>query len=125
MLWLERRAVGALTTPPGIAATDDPEATYRFVGASLAAMPRHLRLGTAALSALLGAWVRLRHGPDPDPAHLREHLTAWLHSPLGPVRQYARLLASLTLFAAEEHRDLSQGPTRRSGHPAAGYPDRL
>jgi len=125
MRWLERRAVVALTTPPGIAATDDPEAACRFVDTSLAAMPRHLRLGTAALSALLGTWIRLRHGPDPDPARLRDHLTAWLHSPVGPVRQYARLLGSLTLFAAEEHRGHTEVGTRRSGHPAMGYPDRL
>lgn len=99
MLWLEGRVVTAL-------AGDDDERTRgaitTFVGSSLAAMPQHLRLGVAMESVGLGAWVRLRHGPDPDRATIRRSLTAWEHHPVGVVRQYPRLLSSLVLFAQHE-----------------------
>jgi hypothetical protein len=102
MLWLERCALDALTVGPDGSALPARAAARTFVAGSLRAMPRHLRLGTAVLSVTLGAGVRLRHGPQPGPETVRHHLEAWLRSPVGPLRQYARLLTSLTLFAVEE-----------------------
>jgi hypothetical protein len=99
MLWLEDRVVAAL------AGEDDVRsggAISDFVGSSLAAMPQHLRLGVVVESLGLGAWVRLRHGPNPDPAAIRRSMSAWEHHPVGVVRQYPRLLSSLVIFAQQE-----------------------
>jgi len=99
MLWLERRAVTA------IAGADDVRtrgAISEFVDSSLAAMPQHLRLGVAVESVGLGAWMRLRHRPDPAPEAVRRSLAGWEHSPVGVVRQYPRLLSSLVVFAQQE-----------------------
>ena len=99
MFWLEGRVVNAL-------AGDDDHRTggaiSAFVGSSLAAMPQHLRLGVALESVGLGAWVRLRHGTNPDPAAIRHSMAGWEHHPVGVVRQYPRLLSSLVLFAQHE-----------------------
>jgi hypothetical protein len=99
MFWLEGRVVTAL-------AGDDDQRTggaiTTFVDTSLAAMPQHLRLGVALESVGLGMWVRLRHGPDPDPAAIRRSMTGWEHHPVGVVRQYPRLMSSLVLFAQHE-----------------------
>jgi hypothetical protein len=99
MFWLEGRVVDAL------AGKDDDRhdgAITAFVGSSLTAMPQHLRLGVALESVGLGTWVRLRHGPDPSPAVIRECLAGWEHHPVGVVRQYPRLLSSLVIFAQQE-----------------------
>jgi hypothetical protein len=99
MLWLERQVVAALPT------TDRPEvlASIRdFVDTSLSAMPEHLRLGVAGESVVLGAWVRLRHR-EPDAATVRRQVTSWEANPISFIRQYARLLTSLVLFAEQEH----------------------
>ena len=99
MLWLERRVVGALAGP------DDARhdgAISEFVDSSLRAMPQHLRLGVVAESLLLGAWVRLREGADPDDGAIRAHVTAWERFPIGVIRLYPKLLGSLVLFAEQE-----------------------
>jgi hypothetical protein len=99
MFWLEGRVVTAL------AGEDDRRtggAISDFVGSSLAAMPQHLRLGVALESIGLGAWVRLRHGLNPDRAAIRHSMTGWERNPIGVVRQYPRLLSSLVLFAQHE-----------------------
>jgi hypothetical protein len=99
MFWLEGRVVSAL------AGEDDDRtrgAISAFVGSSLAAMPQHLRLGVALESLGLGAWVRLRHGPNPDAAAIRRQIAGWEHHPIGVVRQYPRLLSSLVIFAQQE-----------------------
>jgi hypothetical protein len=101
MLWLEDRVVSAL------AGEDDVRtggAISAFVGSSLAAMPQHLRLGVAVESLGLGAWMRLRHGRDPDAAAIRRSISGWERNPIGVVRQYPRLLSSLVIFAQQELR---------------------
>ena len=48
------------------------------------------------------AWVRLRHR-EPDAATVRRQVTSWETNPISFIRQYARLLTSLVLFAEQEH----------------------
>ncbi len=99
MLWLERRVVMALAGP------DDERtggAITQFVGSSFDAMPQHLRLGVVGESILLGAYVRVRHGLDPDREVILASIQQWEHHPIGVIRQYARLLSSLVIFAQQE-----------------------
>lgn len=105
MLWLERQIVTAL---PSTEAPDARDAIRSFVESSLAAMPQHLRLGVAAESAALGAWVRVRGRPDP--VTLRRCLAGWETSRVSVIRQYARLLGSLVLFAEQEHLGAERRP---------------
>jgi hypothetical protein len=102
MMSFRRRLVAALL------GTIDPSArpaVEAFVEASLADMPHHLQLGIAADSLLLEFVCRATHGGlIPDDAALVEMLASWETSPLTPIRQYARLLSSLVLFADQEHR---------------------
>lgn len=97
MLAYERRVVDAFLT------SDDPErrrAVSEHAGAALAAMPEFIRLGIAGETVLLGSWSALRRRGRPiDPsAEL-----AWLEGhPVGLVRQWARALRSLVLFAEQE-----------------------
>jgi hypothetical protein len=98
MLWLERQVVAALPT------TDRPDVVGSirdFVDGSLRAMPEHLRLGIAGESVVLGAWLRLRTR-DPDVAAVRRQVGRWETSRISVIRQYARLLSSLVLFAEQE-----------------------
>jgi hypothetical protein len=99
MLWLERRVVGALAGPDD---AGHDGAISAFVDSSLRAMPAHLRVGVAAESLLLGAWVRVREGSHPAAEAVREHLAAWERFPIGVIRQYPQLLGSLVLFARHE-----------------------
>jgi hypothetical protein len=63
-------------------------------------MPGHLRLPVASASLMLGAWARL-----PAPGRTRQvALRPLEESPLGPIRQYARLMRTLALFAEHEVR---------------------
>ena len=99
MLWLERRVVTALAGP------DDARtggAISHFVDTSFQAMPQHLRLGVASESIALGAYVRLRHGAEPSRDAMKRSIAQWEHHPMGVVRQYARLLSSLVIFAQQE-----------------------
>jgi hypothetical protein len=99
MFWLEGRVVTAL-------AGDDDRRTggaiSEYVSSTLAAMPQHLRLGVVGESILLGAYVRMRHGLDPSGAAIRASIDQWEHNPIGVIRQYARLLSSLVIFAQQE-----------------------
>ena len=99
MLWLEQCVVAALAGADDLR-TDG--AISEFVRSSFAAMPQHLRLGVAGESLVLGAWVRVRHGSQPSPDSMRRALSSWEHSPVGVIRQYARLLSSLVIFAQQE-----------------------
>jgi hypothetical protein len=100
MLWFERRVVTALTRD-----LDERHRrqVFEYVDAALRSMPEYLRAGVAAESAALGALPRLRAalGRLDD-----DQVTRWLErldaSPVDPVRQFARLLSSLVLFAREE-----------------------
>jgi hypothetical protein len=99
MFWLEGRVVTAL------AGDDDVRtggAITEYVSSTLAAMPRHLRLGVVGESILLGAYVRMRHGLDPSRAAILASIDRWEHNPIGVIRQYARLLTSLVIFAQQE-----------------------
>ena len=99
MLWLERRVVTALAGP------DDDRtdgAITHFVDTSFTAMPQHLRLGVVGESIMLGTYVRLRHGPNPSRDTILQSIAKWEHSPIGVIRQYARLLSSLVIFAQQE-----------------------
>jgi hypothetical protein len=74
-----------------------------YVDGALRAMPEHLRAGVVAESLVLGAWARfLRAVGRLDDSGLGRRLEAWEASPIGPVRQYVRLLRSLVLFAEHE-----------------------
>jgi hypothetical protein len=98
MLWLEREVVASLS------ADVDPAqraAIEGYVEGVLQDMPDHLRLGVAGESVVLGAGIRLARLVGSS-----RSLEAWLETfernPIGPIRQYARLLSSLTIFAIEE-----------------------
>lgn len=80
-------------------------ATEAFIAGSLADLPQHLKIGIAVDSMLLEALTRATHGGRiPDDETLRELITTWESNPLTPIRQYARLLSSLVLFADQETR---------------------
>jgi hypothetical protein len=98
MLWLEREVVATLSAD---VEPDHREAIEAYVDGVLGDMPEHLRIGVAAESIVLGAGIRLARRIGSQ-----RSLEAWLETfernPIGPIRQYARLLASLTIFAIEE-----------------------
>lgn len=78
-------------------------ATEAFIAGSLADLPQHLKIGIALDSVLLEAVTRVTHGGRiPDDEVLRELIARWESNPLTPIRQYARLLSSLVLFADQE-----------------------
>ncbi|MGI8939373.1 MAG: hypothetical protein ACR2JF_14415 [Iamia sp.] len=100
MLWFERQLVATMTRHL------DPDGRSRvsnYVEGSLTAMPEHLRLCVGAESLALGLWARL---PGRLGGALREGSAVSLQAlelhPLNPVRQYARLMRSLVLFAEQE-----------------------
>lgn len=101
MLWLERRVVAAL------AGDVDPEqlATIeQYVDGSLRSMPELLRAGVAGESLLLGALPRLAAALGTERDDVARRLARWQRSRIDVIRQYARLLNSLTLFARQELR---------------------
>ena len=65
-------------------------------------MPEHLKIGVAADSVLLSVWARAKHPFDLTDEALLDLLEGWETSRLAPVRQYARLLGSLVIFAENE-----------------------
>jgi hypothetical protein len=100
MLWFEREVVTTLA-----ADVDDGQrsAIEEYVDGALGAMPEHLRAGVVAESLVLGAWVRLQRALGRlDRRTLDTRLEAWEASPIGPVRQYVRMMRSLVLFAEYE-----------------------
>jgi hypothetical protein len=100
MLWFERVVAGALVTNPDPAIRSSVEA---FVDGTLRDMPEPIRAGVAAESILLGAYAAaLRSTGRLDDERLRHRLDAWEGSPIGPVRQYVRMMRSLVLFAENE-----------------------
>ena len=72
-----------------------------YVDSALRALPAHLRAGVVAESLLLGAYDRVLTSL-PGRAGDGLHLEALEASPVGTVRQYARLMKSLVLFAEYE-----------------------
>jgi hypothetical protein len=101
VLGFERRVVNSLTA--GLV----PELrrpVVEYVDGAVRALPEHLRAGLAAESLLLGACDRLLAAFRSGAGLGLESLET---SPLGPVRQYARLMESLVLFAEHE---LAPGP---------------
>lgn len=99
MLWLERQVVAAT------AETDDDRlarAIETFVASTLAAMPRHLRIGVTLESFGLGLVLRMRRGAQPAPDAVRAELASWERFPVSLVRLYPKLFASLVLFARYE-----------------------
>ena len=105
MLWLERRVVTALAGPDDVRTGG---AISHFVDTSFTAMPQHLRLGVVVESLALGTYVRLRHGADPSPDAIIRSIAQWEHNPIGVIRQYARLLSSLVVFAQQETIDANR-----------------
>lgn len=76
-----------------------------FVQSSLADLPQHLRIGVTLDSVLLEVLARFGNGGKiPDAAALRGLVGSWEANPLTPIRQYARMLSSLVLFADQETR---------------------
>ncbi|MGH9014054.1 MAG: hypothetical protein ACRDZ1_09005 [Acidimicrobiia bacterium] len=100
MLWFEREVVTTLLD------TDDRERRWEveeYVDGALRSMPEHLRAGVIAESLLLGGWARLQRALGRlDQRSLGTRLEAWESSPIGPVRQYVRMMRSLVLFAEHE-----------------------
>ena len=89
----------------------------QFVHGSLGDLPEHLRLGIMVDSVLLELLTRATHqGRIPDEAALRALVARWEANPLTPIRQYARLLSSLVLFADQETRT---GLETRTSHEEA------
>ncbi|MCL4291755.1 MAG: hypothetical protein KJ056_01800 [Acidimicrobiia bacterium] len=98
---IERRVVALLARGEPDAAR--LEAIQAYVGETLRLMPDHLRLGVALESAAIGtvdAAARAVGLLDDD--RLRLILERWEASSVTPLRQYVRLLRSLTLYAGEE-----------------------
>jgi hypothetical protein len=97
MLPYERQVVDALI------GSDDPArrtAIADHVGATLAAMPEHLRAGIAGETVLLTTWSAARRRGRPIDA---ADEVAWLDGhPIGLVRQWVRALRSLVLMAEQE-----------------------
>ena len=115
MLWFERVVVGALVTNSDEAVRSSIEA---FVDGTLRDMPEPIRLGVAAESILLGAYVKVRRSQGRlDDRELAERLDAWEHSPIGPLRNYARMMKSLVLFAENELTPGASGTSGASGKP--------
>ncbi len=83
--------------------TDDEQVrrdVVAFVDGSLAAMPEVLRFGIASIGIGADAWDRARHLGRPGEA---EATLAWIEDhPIGLVRQWARAIRSLVLFAENE-----------------------
>jgi hypothetical protein len=101
VLWFERQLVRSLMTP-GLARADQ-QRIETYVDTTLRSMPEHLRAGVMGESVLLGApSVFARVTGRFDPARLRDRTAAWHESRIDFVRQYARLLQSLVLFAENE-----------------------
>jgi hypothetical protein len=99
MLSFRRRVVAALLTKV------EPErrsAAEAYVEGALGAMPEHLKIGVTADSVLLSVWARAKHPFDLTDEALLDLLEGWETSRLAPVRQYARLLGSLVIFAQNE-----------------------
>ena len=61
-----------------------------------------LRESILGESILLGSYVRLRRGLHPSPAAILAAIDQWERHPVGVIRQYARLLSSLVIFAQQE-----------------------
>lgn len=100
MLWFERVVVGALVTNPDQAVRSSVEA---FVDGSLRDMPEPIRLGVAAESLALGAYAKAQRSRGRlDDHELAERFDAWERSPIGPLRNYVRMMKSLVLFAENE-----------------------
>jgi hypothetical protein len=100
MLWLEHEVVASM-----VAHRDQQrrQAVEAYVDGALRAMPQHLRLGVAAESVVLGVMPAFQRAFGRlDATSMEAHLRRWSLSPLGPVRQYMRLLHSLVLFADHE-----------------------
>lgn len=98
MLSFERRVATAMVT------TDDASIrseVVAFVDGSLGAMPEFMRAGIYAITIGVGGWSGVRRlvgasRSDPE-------LLVWLEEhPVGLVRQWARALRSLVLFAEQE-----------------------
>src|SRR5262249_5905963 len=101
VLWFERQLVRSLMTP-GLDAADQ-QRIETYVDTTLRSMPEHLRAGVIGESVLLGApsvvaRVTGRFDPDRPP----DRTQTWHTSRIDFVRQYARLLHSLVLFAENE-----------------------
>lgn len=100
MASFRNRIIDALLEPLDPTQRGQAEA---FVAGSLGDLPQHLRIGIALASVLLEVITRATHGGRiPDDARLRTLITAWEANPFTPVRQYARMLSSLVLFADQE-----------------------
>lgn len=84
-------------------------AAEAFIAQSLADLPQHLKIGIALDSVLLEGLTRATHGGRiPEAATLRALIAKWESNPLTPIRQYARLLSSLVLFADQETMDVGR-----------------
>lgn len=97
MLAFERKVVGSVA---GALEASQRAAVEEYVDGALAAMPEYIRAGVAAESLLLGGWHGV-WGLVPGRGTV-DIVAALERSPILVVRQYARLLRSLVLFAEHE-----------------------
>jgi hypothetical protein len=102
MVRFEREVVEAMVDGQAAGARDEIEA---FVDRALHVMPAHLRLPILLYGVLLATWETVS---PRGLRRLRSHearaarVGTWESSPLGPTRQYGRMLRSLTLYAQNE-----------------------
>jgi hypothetical protein len=98
MLAFERRLSISMTEHLDPTAQDQ---VVGFIARSLRRMPGHLRLPIVCVSVFLETRTRLSARGGSGEGDLLRHLEV---SRLGPIRQYARLMRSLALFAEHEVR---------------------
>lgn len=102
MLSFERRLVTSLVAD---AEPDRRDAVVAYVDGVLGALPDYMRLGVVAESMAFSGWAAARRLVTRRTDTADELLDRLERNPIGLVRQYPRLLRTLTLFAEQEGRD--------------------
>ena len=99
MLSFERRVVTSLVED---AEPEARAAIVDYVDGALGALPDFIRLGVVAESVAFGGWAAARRVVTRRRESGDELLDRLERNPIGLVRQYPRLLRSLTMFAEQE-----------------------
>ena len=99
MLSFERRLVTSLVED---AEPEARAAIVDYVDGALGALPDFIRLGVVAESVAFSGWAAARRVVTRRRESGDELLDRLERNPIGLVRQYPRLLRSLTMFAEQE-----------------------
>jgi hypothetical protein len=99
MLSFERRLVTSLLED---AEPEERAAIVGYVDGALGALPDFIRLGVVAESVAFSGWAAARRVVIRRRESADELLDRLERNPIGLVRQYPRLLRSLTMFAEQE-----------------------